>query len=537
VNSESEGARTVNDFVPTAPANVTIGVCGEQNSGKTIFLTCIFQSIWTAFPDDVILDFDREDIGNADYFRDVEERLITKAATTGTLAESLYRARIYVRPYVPLPDALPPVLSVDLQDFAGRHFRSLANLKALGANSDLDPEEVKALREVNDTLKKADAFIILINSKEIDPLDETPKRNPFSPSVNFMISHCRAEKKPIALLFSQIDQTPRLTEEVFHTLPRVKAFERQFTSDHAEAEQGERPFGIVRRIACYETVEGDLAPLRQTLDGSIWRPEPAEVVLELIRAAMPNINDRLRFEAEAAHRRREDGELAAQRRRRQRLLVGAGTFAAVLLIIAFTLLTQRRQRENQQVQLLAEVEARISQGRIASIPAPTESALRTILSTYRTDRGATSSAVRSAIRNLHAAFGEAAQRLADEPALDPAYSAEIARFRSLAPLFDPENTATWRTTLLPLLEARTAFLSEWFNANRQGRERLLVLDEAARQFSTADEVFARVLAAQSVKEKLSSVASGQPRRTTRDWRHGATVPGALTLASIHAVGD
>ena len=168
------------------------------------------------------------------------------------------------------------MLSVDLLDFAGRHFRSMADLRDLVEASESDPDDIKALREVNETLKQADAFVILINSTEIDPLDETPRRNPFSPSVNFMLSHCRAERKPVALLFSQIDQTPRLTEELFRTLPRVQEFERKFTQDLQEfARRGGALFGIVRRISCYETVPGDLAQRRQTLDGNIWCREPA----------------------------------------------------------------------------------------------------------------------------------------------------------------------------------------------------------------------------------------------------------------------
>src|SRR5215216_81515 len=242
----------MSEFVPAEPAKVVIGVCGEQGSGKTVFLTCIFQSIWTAFPDDVIVDFERKEIGNATYFQSIEDSLIAKGPTQGTTDRSLFPARIYVRPYEPLPGTARSMLSVDILDFAGRHFRSMADLKDLAEASDSDPEDIKALREVNETLEKADAFVILINSTEIDPLNETPRRNPFSPSVNFMLSHCRAQRKPVALLFSQIDQTPLLNEELFHTLPRVQAFERQFTEDHEEASQGGRPFGIVRRISCYE---------------------------------------------------------------------------------------------------------------------------------------------------------------------------------------------------------------------------------------------------------------------------------------------
>jgi hypothetical protein len=525
----------VSDYVPEQSAGVTIGVCGEQGSGKTVFLTCIFQSIWTAFPDDVVLDFDRDEIGNADYFRDNEDRIIARGRpddeldskgnpkpkdTQGTSPDVLVPARIYVKPYAPLPSTIPQVLSVDIKDFAGGHFRSLANLKDLGTPKDSDSDSTKARREVNETIKTADAFVILINSKEIDPLNETPQRNPFSPSVNFLLAHCRTEKKPVALLFSQIDQTKMLTDEVFWTLPRVQAFERQFTSNHGEAATG-KPFGIVKRIACYETVEGDLAPIRQTLDGSIWKPEPAQVVLELLRAAMPRINQRLREAAEAARRKKEQDELETKRRRARRIAMGIGATVAILLIVGLAVLWQRLEREKRKLQLLTSVEARIAEGQLASISSETQSSLGHILSAYRADRSGTSPAIRTEIHNIHTAFAEAAQRLIDQPALDPAYSAELVRFQSLAPLLDPENTAPWRPTLLPLLEERAAFLSDWFA--RQERERTLILDEAIRHFSTGDERFARVLAAQSSRERPSQISV---------WRRHANTSASMIALQV-----
>lgn len=505
----------MNEYVPSESTNVTIGVCGEQGAGKTVFLTCIFQSIWTAFPDDVALDFDRDEIGNADYFRDIEDRILSKGRPEGTIAQSLYPARIYVKPYEPLPAAVPPVLSVDIKDFAGKHFRSLANLTDLGAPKDSDSDEVKARREVSETIRKSDAFVILINSTEIDPLNETPTRNPFSPSVNFLLTHCRLEKKPVALLFTQVDQTKMLTDELFRQMPRVQAFERQFTSDHAEAMAGRKPFGIVRRISCYETVEGDLAPRRQTLDGSIWKPEPAQVVLELLRAAMPRINARLReaaaqrlkAQSEAAaeaERQKEQDAIAAKRRRERRLIASAAALAGLILIAGLSFVWQHIAREKRKLQLLTDIEAKIVQGQIASISPEAESSLGEILGAYRSDRDGTSADIRTAIHNIHTAFGEAAQRLTDEPAFDADYAAEIARFQSLAPLLDPENTASWHPTLLPLLEARTSFLADWFARNRQGQERTLILNEAIRHFSAGDEPFARVLAGRSNRKKASA---------------------------------
>jgi hypothetical protein len=521
----------MSEFVPTQPAKVVIGVCGEQAAGKTVFLTCIFQSIWTAFPDDVIVDFDRKEIGNANYFQGIEDSLIAKGPTQGTGERSLFPARIFVKPYGPLPGAVRSVLSVDLLDFAGRHFRSMADLKNLLA-SEADSDDIKALREVNDTLERADAFVILINSREIDPLDETPRRHPFSPSVNFMLSHCRAERKPVALLFSQIDQTPRLTEQLFHTLPRIQEFERKFTRDLQESLQGGRPFGIAQRISCYETVPGDLAPRRQTLEGNIWRREPAEVVLELLRAAMPRINERLRQEAEAAEetRQRVEREQLERRRRQWRLRIAA--LLAALLLFGLLAFAYYKQTEGHQVRLLDGMELNLRQGKLASISPGTEASLGEILAAHRAAPERTPASVREAIEHLEAALGEAAQRLAGSPTLDTSHGEEIARLQSLSSHFDEAVTAPWRQGILPLLAARSSFLSDWFGTERKARRaRTSFLDESATRFSSAgDRAFAAVLAAQSTREKEAEVAGWQARIDA-----DADVPSRLaTLQSLLA---
>lgn len=514
----------MSEFVPAEPAKVVIGVCGEQGSGKTVFLTCIFQSIWTAFPDDVIVDFERKEIGNATYFQSIEDSLIAKGPTQGTTDRSLFPARIYVRPYEPLPGSTKSMLSVDILDFAGRHFRSMADLKDLAEASDSDPEDIKALREVNETLEKADAFVILINSTEIDPLNETPKRNPFSPSVNFMLAHCRAERKPVALLFSQIDQTPRLNEELFHTLPRVQAFKRQFTEDLQEASEGGRPFGIARRISCYETVHGDLAPRRQTLDGSIWRKEPAEVVLDLLRAAMPRIKERLAREAEEAARskREEEARLRLEeqekqrgesRKRKRQWTFRIAALLGTLLILGGLAFAWYKRTEIHQVRLLGDIEAKLRDGQIASISTASETSLREILAQHRATPDSTPYTLRGAIEDLESALAEAAQRLAREPLLEAGYGAEIARFQSLVPLFDPRVTEPLQPKLLPELAARGEFLSDWLGTERkERRDRTRFLDDSAKRFlSSGDQAFFNLLSERSKKEKEDEVAGWQER--------------------------
>lgn len=502
----------MSEFVPNESAKVVIGVCGEQGSGKTVFLTCIFQSIWTAFPDDVNLSFERKEIGNANYFQGIEDSLIAKGPTQGTIDRSLFPARIYVKSYEPLPGSSSSVLSVDLLDFAGRHFRQMADLKHLVEAGEPDSEDIKALREVNEMLERADAFVILINSTEIDPLDPTPKRNPFSPSVNFMLSHCRENRKPVALLFSQIDQTPRLTEEMFLTLPRVKLFQRQFTQDLGESSSpGGRPFGIVRRISCYETVPGDLAPRKQTLDGSIWRPEPAEVILDLLRAAMPRIKDRL-AEEEADRRRKIDEDAARVRQKgKRRWTASIAATLGILLILGILAFVWYKRTEGRQVRLLESIATGLREGRITSIMPASQAELGKILAAHRDDPGRASTVLRAAIEDLESAFGEEVERLAEEPKLDSAYGAEIARFQSLVPLFDPAVTEPWQESLLPLLASRGELLSDWFETKREGRRaRTSFLDESAKRFQgTGDQAFSGILAAQSTKEKEEEVAGWQ----------------------------
>jgi hypothetical protein len=507
-----KGSHPVSDFLPTDSANVMIGVCGEQGSGKTVFLTCIFQSIWNAVPDDLTLDFERKEIGNASYFQSIEDGLIARGPAQGTTERSLFPARFFVKPYGAAPGITPPVLSVDLLDFAGRHFRSMADLKSALTGGDADSDDLKALSKVNETLERADAFVILINSQEIDPINETPRRYPFSPSVNFMLTHCRQERKPVALLFSQIDQTPRLTEDLLHDMPRVQEFQRKFTRDLKETVRGGRPFGVVQRISCYETVPGDLAPRRQTPEGSIWRPEPAEVVLELLRAAMPRINERLAREAAAIEEARREKEDAERRRRRRKRTYWIAALLAALLLLALLALAYSRRTEAAQLRLLNDAAAAMSSGNLAAI-SPDAARLGAILTAARAAPDGAVSTLRAAVEHLESVFGEEGQRLAAAPALDPAYRGNLGRFEDLLPLFDPAVSGPWRQTFLPVLQARSDFLSDWFGTVRKERRtRTQVLDEAANRFRAGrDSPFSAVLAAAATRERETEVASWQAR--------------------------
>jgi hypothetical protein len=323
------------DFTISRDASVRIGVCGEQAAGKTVFLTCVFQTIRSAFTDELVIDFDKKDVGNASYFQEIEDHLITHGPGAGTPRGILKPIRLFVRPYQVRPAAKVANLAVNLVDFAGGHFRAIADQKHA---DDDDVEAEKTQREVNEMMENADAFIILINVTEIDPEADAPKRNPFGPAVDGLLTYCREHRKPVGLLFSQVDRVPAFTEAVLQTLPRVRKFQRMFTSDYDEVSRVDgRPFGLVRRVSCFETVKGDLVPRGQSGDGSVWLREPAEVVMSLLQAVVPGVRDQLRREDEAERAAKEQQEEEERRERMRTWAMWAAVMLSILALLALAL--------------------------------------------------------------------------------------------------------------------------------------------------------------------------------------------------------
>lgn len=502
----------MSDYIPTERAEIVIGVCGEQAAGKTVFLTCIFQSIWNELPLDLMGTLDRDKIGGASYFQGIEDALLAQGPTQGTTERALFPARIYIKPSEAIPGVERSTLAVDLLDFAGRHFRSMADLKHLLEESGADVEETKALREVNAMLERADAFVILINSREIDPMNPAPSRNPFGPSVMFMLAHCLENRKPVALLFSQVDQTPMLTNEVLHEIKTVKRFETQFTENLDEASTpGGRPFGIVRRISCYETLPDDLTPKKHGEGGNIWRPEPAQIVLTLIRATMPTIKAKHLAALAEAERVRQEEELKNQRRRKVRRLSAVAAVAALLIVISVAVFWKYTNDERREVATLERMTEAVQEGNLTGIPSALEADVARILSVNRDNPDGTGSSVRSSIVSLQTAIGEAGERMAGQPLLDAGYATNLARFEGLLSHFDANVVEPWQQTVLPVLTPRRELLSEWFSsAPKERSKRTKLLDEAAQRFNDAgDRAFSTLLSAQSTREKEAEIAGWQ----------------------------
>jgi hypothetical protein len=496
----------VSDLVTSDSAKIVIGVCGEQGAGKTVFLTCIFQSLAMHLPNDVIFDFDRKEIGNATYFQSVEEQLVRDGVAPGNQRNANYPVRIVFRPADEVAGESRR-LSLDLIDFAGGHFRSLSDLRSLSSSD--DSAETLALREVNRFMESAHAFIILINSREIDPGSETPDRHPFSPSVNFLLGHCQSRKKPVALLFSQIDQS-RFVKDRFASLPRVRAFRERFSDEMKEGLRGNRPFGMARTISCYETVPGDLRPLRQSDDGNIWRPEPAQAVLELLKVVRPQVERDIAEQKRLAEERENAIREAEDRRRNFKFFSWISAFVLTGGLLATAAHCAIDHRTKGQTDLVAGVAARVQAGSLAALPGEVDLKLSPLLASYRAAPNKTPQRLGAALRKLQAEHVAAVNRAVESPKLDSRYTTEISALVAFAGRL-PESPPL-KAPLATLFD-RGKFLGPWFSRTKpERRDRTASLDQASRKFQRAgDRRFALLLAETSLREKAQEVGAWSER--------------------------
>src|SRR5262245_50719807 len=104
-----------------------------------------------------------------------------------------------------------PSLAVDLMDFAGWSFRSLADGSI--SLTDAAPADGRAgLEQVHAFVNNADAFVVLISAADLKSL--SPRRAAFTASVNTLLALCRLRRKPVALLLSQADRvSPSVVDE------------------------------------------------------------------------------------------------------------------------------------------------------------------------------------------------------------------------------------------------------------------------------------------------------------------------------------
>ncbi len=134
---------------------------------------------------------------------------------------------------------------------------------------------------VDQYFERCHGLILLISSRLFDDEASLPSENPFPRSVGYLIEDCRQRKRPLAIVLSQADADSGLGEEEILRFPRIRRFRRHFTSDLREALAGERPFGIVKLLTCYERLNA-AARQRRRLAGRRWRL----TVLAVVAAAL-----------------------------------------------------------------------------------------------------------------------------------------------------------------------------------------------------------------------------------------------------------
>jgi Double-GTPase 2 len=511
------------DITVRKPRKLVVAVCGEQGAGKTVFLTCLFRTFKYLFADDVSASF-AKDTSDAPHFREIENELRRNGLTGGTTATDLPRIELTLAPRAQIENGI----SVQLMDFAGRHFHTYS-ASTSRVEGEAEPEGKAGEETVRAFLEKADAFVILISALDLDPESGAHRQDPFGPSIELILEHALQKNKPVALLFSQADRVPRVTQAVLRRSPNVRAFERRFTSNQREAAAGAALFGVARPVSCYNNAPGRNRPIHQPATDSIWRLEPAEIITSLICAVVPRLRREdaaekaaeEKAEAEKAQQEKEQEQARLERERRNRLLNYAAIGAVAVFLVILTILwigNASRQQQGQDVQLLDQTANAIRTRPIQ--PANVQAVLRVLQERPVDDRPV----VRLAFDSLQQAVLTAGDQLDGSPTIADGYAEDIARWSSAVDLIrGPARQSA--TDVRHRLELRQAFVKQWVTSappandwvRRWGRLR----SEAAK-FAQSDRRFS---------EYLTSVAMSEKQDDVNHWRQAvpgdATVPGEI----------
>ncbi len=306
--------------------NLLIGISGVQAAGKTVFLSAIFHTVNGEEIDDIgDVSFDRTDKGGAQYFEWIENEIREKGQAPPTQQPAV--AKLLVEG--PSLDGAAKETGVILFDFAGRYFTEFADLPAALERAET-PAERRELQLVNYYLQECDAFIVLVDSQNFKLEEVAGERNPFPPTVVFLRSFCKKNNRPLALVFTKKDLNPDLTFEEIGEFEMVRKVRQLFSDD---VEETTRPFGLVEHLSCYEVDMTDDV-IEQSADATIWRSEPKEVFIKILRAAWP----RVIAKHEAIDRKREQATLREQEVQRSKTIKRMLIAALLLLVLSIPFL-------------------------------------------------------------------------------------------------------------------------------------------------------------------------------------------------------
>ena len=346
-----------------------IGVSGALASGKTVFLTSVFQTIFLHSSNEKnIVTFDRKQKGGAAYFEKIEREIRETGSTAGT--RGIKTARLLFKPEKALSWYKKNPFPVNLYDFSGGYFSRISDIKHY-QTSELSEEEKNFTTQVNEYLETCDGLIILIDSKHFNNVETPSEDIPIPPSIRFLVEECYARKRPLALVFTQSDMNPSVTLEQIKNIPFVKRMVlNRFTSDHKEAGKGAKPFGIVELITCYKLDETTKKPKVLDKAQNIWTDDAGRIFMEIMRAGVPKFKERyveaqrmIEFDRKVKLRKQKE-ERAEQRKKTRNIILGAAAAVSLILmgIFAYYYFSKRGNDD-----FLDRLSAKINQGEIYSI--------------------------------------------------------------------------------------------------------------------------------------------------------------------------
>ncbi len=455
-----------------------IGVCGVQGSGKSVFLTCVFQTVDLAAPLKGGLTFDREKVGGARYFRNLEEEIRSKGSLSGT--RERIRARLYFKVDDPNSRFYGNQLSVDLVDFAGKFFELSEDLGPSLSSSDLPEADKLEAHEISDFLQRCDGLIILISAK-LFRRSNWPSLgdNPFPSSVNYLIEDCREKRRPLAVVISQADSTPELTREKLEAIERIKRFRSQFTSSVPESLRGNAlPYGTVELIACYELGPEGL-PVTQGSGETIWRSEASKIFLQILAAAWPRISTKL-----------SSRQKASRARLRNRLIGGAIGLLLVLAAVVFGVHWSRHQEYSQEVSLVRQIAEQVRQ----TSPVTIQQLGQLQQLADEPSGEPMGEELAEAFKVLWADLETLTNQILAAPALDEEQARKLALLGQFEPLRGHRGSEWWTPAISEIISARLTCIGHLKAAESSPVKKIKIFEEQKQKFKElGDQAFRGLL--------------------------------------------
>lgn len=478
-----------------------IGVFGGQGAGKTVFLTCIYQSLELALPRSFRFRLDRKSTGGASYFEAIERNIRTTGQTAGT--NTSLGARFDIEVTDDSVDAA--FVPIYLRDFPGGHFEAYSDLAAR-ERDEVPEERLEELREVSSWVEEVDAVILLLSARTLGDSKEIP----FSRSAVDLIERCHQTRTPISVVVTQAELRPDFDYNKFLNSPRIQRFRNLFSDDldAAESDTGP-PFGRVTQLTCYQLDSaGNI--IVQEGDGSIWLPEGPLLFIDMLRAAWPRVRARLKARQTAEQQARlavtrETLEERKRQKSRSRAfsLLMAFTLLAVLAAAGLGFYYFLEQNRSKDLDFVRRQASAIESGDIATVtPEDLKELQRIRRDQAEKPSGDSDLEAERALERLESSTFQAADAVFLDPEGNPL--AKLRKLEELSALLPASGDLrdSWNQNVAPRLERRIEFLES--------------LNALTRPDSASDDAQQRYLA--DKLDLIDQSLAALPPSTDSEWR-------------------